>query len=78
MLLAMGGRLLMLDGDHEQLGLLEDRRAGNVSKGALGNKVSIVLGGVAAAGCCEATGGNLAFGGVKVGRGSRAGQLQYS
>jgi hypothetical protein len=76
MLLAMGGRLLMLDRDHEQLGLLEDRRAGDVSKGALSNKVGIVLGGVAAAGSCKAAGGDLAFGGVEIGRGGRVGQLQ--
>jgi hypothetical protein len=78
MLLAIEGRLFILDGDHEQLRLLEDGRAGDVLKGAVSNKISVVLRGVAAAGSCEATGGDLAFAGVEVGRGGRAGQLQYS
>jgi hypothetical protein len=67
----------MLDGDHEQLRLLEDRCAGDVSKGAVGGEVGIVLRGVAAAGSCKGIGGDLAFAGVEVGRGGRVGQLPY-
>jgi hypothetical protein len=76
-LVAIGGRLLMLNRDHKQLRLLKDRRAGDVSKGAVGSKVGIVLRGVAAAGSHKGTGGDLAFASVKVGRGGRVGQLPY-
>jgi hypothetical protein len=78
MLLAIEGRLFILDRDYKQLRLLKDGRAGDVLKGAVSNKISVVLRGVAAAGSCKATGGDLAFTSVKVGRGGRAGQLQHS
>jgi hypothetical protein len=78
MRVAIEGWLLMLDRDYEQLRLLKDRRAGNVLKGTVSNKISTVLRGVAAAGSCEAAGGDLAFASIKVGRGGRARQLQHS
>jgi hypothetical protein len=74
----MGRWLLLLDGNHEDLGLLEDRRASDMSKGAAGNELSVVLRGVAAADCCKGAGGDLAFGDVEVGGSGRVGQLQYS
>jgi hypothetical protein len=74
-LVAIEGQLFILDRDYKQLRLLKDRRAGNVLKGAVSNKFSIVLRGVAAAGSCKGTGGDLAFAGVEVERSSRVGQL---
>jgi hypothetical protein len=76
-LVAIGGWLLILNRDYKQLRLLEDRCAGDVLKGVVSSKVSIVLRGVAVAGSYKGTGGDLAFTSVKVGRGGRVGQLLY-